>query len=87
MSGATLIQAIDAVITLGKVDVLGTTTLSIATASLLPKPLDTAGFHPVVDSLVDDLDTYIEDSDFIMAKPLDTLQLLNNDHFTVRFII
>ena len=61
----------DAATVLGKVDVLGTTALNTATASLLPKPLDIAGFHLVADSLVDDSNTYIEDSDSIMAKPLD----------------
>jgi hypothetical protein len=64
---------IDAITTLGKVDVLGATTLSIATTSLSPKPLNIAGFYLVVDSLVDNLDTYIEDSDSIIAKPLDIL--------------
>ena len=55
---------------MGKVDVLNAATLSIAVTSLLPKPLNIAGFYPVADSLVDDLDTYIEDSNFIIAKPL-----------------
>jgi hypothetical protein len=64
---------IDAITTLGKVDILGTTALSIATTSLLPKPLNIAGFYLVVDSLVDNLDTYIEDSNSIIAKPLDIL--------------
>jgi hypothetical protein len=63
----------DAVTTLGKVDVLGAATLSIAVTSLLPKPLNTAGFHPVADGLVDDLDTYIEDSDSVMAEFLNVL--------------
>jgi hypothetical protein len=53
----------------------------------LPKPLNTAGFHPVADGLVDDLDTYIEDSNSVIAKPLDILQFLNNDHFIVQFVI
>jgi len=39
----------------------------------LPKPLNAAGFYPVADSLVDNLDTYIEDSNSIIAKPLDAL--------------
>ena len=63
----------DTVTTLGKVDALGTTALSIATTSLSPKPLNIAGFYLVADSLVDNLDTYIEDSDSIIAKPLDIL--------------
>ena len=64
---------IDAVTTLGKVDILGATALSIATTSPSPKPLNIAGFYLVVDSLVDNLDTYIEDSDSIIAEPLDIL--------------
>jgi hypothetical protein len=68
---------------LGKVDTLGTTALSIATTSPLPKPLNIAGFYLVVDSPVDNLDTYIEDSDSVIAKPLDTLQLLNNNYLIV----
>ena len=60
----------DAITTLGKVDTPGTATLSIATTFLSPKPLDTASFYLVVDGLVDDLDTYIKDSDSIIAKPL-----------------
>ena len=64
---------IDAITALGKVDILGATALSIATTSLLPKPLNIAGFYLVVDSLVDNLDTYIEDSNSIIAKPLDVL--------------
>jgi hypothetical protein len=63
----------DAITTLGKVDVLGATALSIATTSLSPKPLNTASFYLVVDSLVDNLDTYVEDSNSIIAKPLDIL--------------
>ena len=68
-----MICAIDAVTALGKVDILGATALSIATTSLLPKPLNIAGFSLVVDSLVDNPDTYIEDSDSVIAKPLDIL--------------
>jgi hypothetical protein len=78
-----LIWVINAITALGKVDILGTTTLSIATTSLLPKPLNIAGFYLVVDSLVDNLDTYIEDSNSIIAKPLDILQLLNNNYLIV----
>ena len=36
---------------------------------------------------MDDLDTYIKDSDFIIAKFLNILQLLNNDHLIVQFIM
>jgi hypothetical protein len=64
---------IDAITTLGKVNALSATTLSIAATSLLPKPLDTASFYLVVDGLVNNPDIYIEDSDFIIAKPLDIL--------------
>ncbi len=64
---------IDAITALGKVDVLGTAALSIATTSPLPKPLNIASFYLVADSLVDNLDTYIEDSNSIIAKPLDIL--------------
>jgi len=64
---------INAVTALGKVDILGTTALSIATTSLLPKPLNIAGFYLVADSLVDNLDTYIEDSNSIITKPLNIL--------------
>ena len=62
---------IDAITTLDKVDILGTTALSIATTSPSPKPLNIAGFYLVVDSLVDNPNTYIEDSNSIIAKPLD----------------
>ena len=68
-----MIWVIDAVTALGKVDTLNTAALNIAAASLLPKPLNAAGFYLVVDGLVDDLDTYIKDSDFVIAEPLDTL--------------
>jgi len=37
----------------------------------------------VVDSLIDNPDTYIEDSDFIMAKSLNILQLPNNNYLIV----
>jgi len=73
----------DTITALGKVDTLGAAALSIAVTSLLPKPLNIAGFYLVVDSLVDNLDTYIEDSNSIIAKPLDILQLLNNNHLIV----
>ena len=58
---------------MGKVDVLSTAASSVAAASLSPKSLDAAGFHPVVNGLVDDLDTHIKDSNSVMAKPLDIL--------------
>jgi hypothetical protein len=68
-----LIWVIDTVTALGKVDILSATALSIAATFLLLKPLNIASFYLVADSLVDNLDTYIEDSDFIIAKPLDAL--------------
>jgi len=68
-----LIWVIDAVTALGKVDTLGATALSIAATSPSPKPLNIAGFYLVADSLVDNLDTYIEDSDSVIAEPLDIL--------------
>jgi len=61
---------IDAVTTLGKVDILSATALSIATTSLLPKPLNIAGFYLIADSLIDNLNTYIEDSDSVIAELL-----------------
>ena len=64
---------IDAVTTLGKVDVPNAATLSTVTASLSPKPLNAAGFHLVADSLVDNPDTYIEDSNSVMAELLNIL--------------
>ena len=64
---------IDTTTALGKVDVLNTTTSSIATTSLSLKPLNIASSYPVVDGLVDGLDTYIKDSNSVIAKPLDTL--------------
>ena len=73
MSGPTLIRAIDAITALGKGDILGTVALSVAVTSLLPKPLNTAGFYSVADGLVDDLDTYIKNSDSVIAKHLDIL--------------
>ena len=68
-----MIWVIDAATTLDKVDVLGTAVLNTVAASLLPKPLNAAGFYLVVDGLVDNLNTYIEDSNFIIAKPLNIL--------------
>ena len=64
---------IDAATTLGKVDILSTAVLSVAATSLLLKPFNTAGFYLVVNSLVDNSDIYIEDSDFIIAEFLNTL--------------
>ena len=68
-----MIWAIDTATVLDKVDILNTAALSIAAASPLPKPLDAAGFHLVADGLVDDLNTYIEDSNSVMAEPLNVL--------------
>ena len=87
ISRPTLIWVIDAATTLGKVDALGAAALSIAATSLPPEPLNTASFYLVADGLVDNLDTYIEDSDSIIAEPLDILQLLNNNHLIVWFIM
>ena len=78
-----MIWATDIITALGKGDILGTAALSAAATSLLPKSLNVTGFHLVADGLVDDLDTHIEDSDSVMAEPLDTLQFLNNDHLIV----
>ena len=64
---------IDAVTTLGKIDILNTPALSITATSLLPKPLNTASFYLVANSLVDNLNTYIEDSNSVIAKPLNIL--------------
>ena len=64
---------IDATTALSKVDVLNTAALSIAATSLSPKPLNAASFYLVADSLVDNPNTYIEDSNSVMAKPLDIL--------------
>ncbi len=66
---------------------LSATISSTAATSLSPKPLNTASSYPIVNGLVDSPDTYIEDSNFIMAKPLNTLQLPNNNHLTVQFIM
>jgi hypothetical protein len=74
---------IDTATTLGKVDTLSTTTLSVVAASPSPKFFNAAGFHLVADGPVDNPDTYIEDSDSIIVKPLNVLQLLNNNHLTV----
>jgi len=68
---------------LGKVDALSTAALSVVIIFLLPKPLNIASSYFIVDGLIDNLDTYIEDSDFIMAELLNILQLLNNDHFII----
>ena len=87
MSGPTLIQVIDAATALGKVDVLSTAVLNVAATSLLLKPLDVAGFYLVADSLIDDLDIYIEDSNSIIAEPLNILQFLNNNYLIVQFIM
>ena len=78
---------IDTVTTLGKVNALNTAILNTATTSPSPKPLDTAGFHPVINGPVDDPDTYIKNSNSVIAKPLNILQLPNNDHFTVQFVM
>ena len=64
---------IDSVTALGKVNILSITALNTAAVSSLPKPLNTAGFYLITDSLVNNLDTYIEDSNSIIAKPLDIL--------------
>ena len=55
---------------MGKVDILNTATLSVAATSLLPKLFDTASFYLVVDGLVDNPDTHIEDSNSVIAEPL-----------------
>ena len=68
-----MIWAIDIITTLGKVNALGAAVSNVITTSLSPKPLDIASFYPVADSLVDNPDTYVEDSDSVMAEPLDTL--------------
>jgi len=52
---------------------LSTTTLNIATTSLLLKPFNITSFYFVADSLINNLDTYIEDSNSIIAKPLNIL--------------
>ncbi len=73
MRGPTLIWAINVITVLDKGDILSTATSSAATTSLSPKPLNTAGFHPVANGLIDNPDTYVEDSDSVMAEPLDIL--------------
>ena len=73
MSRPTLIWATDAITALGKGDILGTTALSTAITSLLPKPFNIAGFYLVADGLVDNLDTYVEDSNSITAESLNIL--------------
>ena len=87
MSGLTLIWATDVVTALGKVDALGAAALNATTTSPSPKPLNTASFHPVADGLMDNPDTYVEDSDFVMAEPLNTLQFPNNDYLTIWFVM
>ena len=64
---------INAVTILGKVNTLSTAVLSTVTIFLLCKPLNTAGFYLVADSLVNNLDTYMEDSDSVIAKLLNIL--------------
>ena len=58
---------------MGKIDTLGITALSIATTSLSPKTLNIASFYLVVNGLVNNLDTYIKDSNSIIAEPLNIL--------------
>ena len=74
---------IDAVTTLGKVDILSTAALSIAVTSLSPKPLNAASFYLVANGLVDNPDTHIKDSNSIIAELLDILQLPNNNYLIV----
>ena len=64
---------IDTTTALGKVDTLNTATSNIAATSLLPKPLDIASSYPIIDSPVDSLDTYMEDNNSIIIKPLNIL--------------
>ena len=64
---------IDIITTLGKVNALNTVPLSVAVTSLLFKPLNAAGSYPIINSPVDSLNTYIKDSDSMMAEPLNTL--------------
>ena len=64
---------INAVTILGKVNTLSTTVLSTVTIFLLHKPLNTASFYLVANSLVNNLDTYIEDSDSVIVKLLNIL--------------
>jgi hypothetical protein len=64
---------IDAATALGKVNVLNTTTLNTAATSLLPKLFNAASFYLMANSLVDNPDTYIKDSNSVIAKPLDIL--------------
>ena len=64
---------IDAATTLNKVDIPGAATLSTVTTSLSPKPFNAAGFYLVANGLIDNLGIYIEDSDSVIAKPLDIL--------------
>ena len=78
---------IDAATTLGKVNALGVTVLSVVVIFLLPKSFNAAGFHLVVDGLVNDPDTHVEDSDFVMAGFLNALQFPNNNHFIIQFVM
>ena len=64
---------INAATTLSKVDTLNATVLSIATISLLSKPFNTDSFYLVIDGLVNNLITYIEDSNSIITKSLNIL--------------
>jgi len=66
---------------------LSATASSIATTFLLPKSLNTAGFYFVVNGLINSLDIYMEDSDSIITKLLNALQLPNNDHLIIQFVI
>ena len=59
---------IDAITTLGKVNVLGAAALNIVVTSLSPKPFNITGFYLVADGLVDNPNTYIKDSDFVMVE-------------------
>ena len=63
----------DATTTLGKVDAPNAAILNTAAASLLPKPLNTAGFYLVVNGLVDNPDTYIKNSDSVIVEFLNIL--------------
>ena len=64
---------IDTTTTLGKIDILNAATLSTAATSPSPKPFNTASFYLVVNSLVDNPDTYIKDNNSIIAKSLNIL--------------
>ena len=64
---------IDAITALSKVDVLNTAVLNTAVTFLLSKPPNIASFYLVANSLVDNLDTYVKNSNSIIAEPLDVL--------------